>query len=168
VTVFRLRVNIFDTDRRQFTVPESVLTRPPPTSMSSVKSSDLKFNYDPSPFAFWITRRSYPTSMPLFDTRITSLPKTPTQPVNSTDNSTALLGFPLVFENQYLQVIGPLYCPLSYSSVFVLACIGTTSGYKYIWFGRGCRKQRLPARYRRKWRSRNHPDTVGSGHRRPH
>jgi alpha-glucosidase len=72
--------------------------------MSHKDTSDLIFNYDASPFSFWITRRSEPEAMPLFDTRISSLPPTPIAPVISTINSTALDGFPLVFEDQYLQV----------------------------------------------------------------
>ena len=100
----RLHVNIFDTDNRQFIIPESVIARPTPPSASHSKTSDLVFNYDSSPFAFWITRRSDPHATPLFDTRITSLPQTPIPPI-SADNSTALDGFPLVFEDQYLQVI---------------------------------------------------------------
>lgn len=67
-------------------------------------SSDLVFNYEPSPFAFWITRRSSPDALPLFDTRLSSLPSTPIPPVITDDNTTALDGFSLVFEDQYLQV----------------------------------------------------------------
>ena len=70
------------------------------------------FNYESAPFAFWITRRTDPEATPLFDTRISSLPKTPIPPVihNSThsDPSTALNGFPLVFEDQYLQLTSAL------------------------------------------------------------
>ena len=99
----RLHVNIFDTENKQFTIPESVITRPPAPSASHTETSDLVFNYDPSPFAFWITRRSDLQGSPLFDTRIASLPKTPI-PSSSNDASTALDGFPLVFEDQYLQV----------------------------------------------------------------
>lgn len=62
------------------------------------------FNHNPSPFAFWITRRSEPDAAPLFDTRTSSLPLTPIAPVIATDNTTALDGFPLVFEDEYLQV----------------------------------------------------------------
>ena len=103
LTVNRLHVNIFDTRKTQFRIPESVIARPPLPSHSFEKQSDLVFNYDPSPFAFWITRRSHPKSEPLFDTRIASLPQTPIPPIISTDNRTPLDGFPLVFEDQYLQ-----------------------------------------------------------------
>ena len=99
----RLHVNIFDTDNKQFTIPESVIARPPAPSTSHTKTSDLIFHYDSSPFAFWISRRSEPHAAPLFDTRIASLPQTPIPP-SSNDNRTALDGFSLVFEDQYLQV----------------------------------------------------------------
>ncbi|KAJ3503798.1 hypothetical protein NLJ89_g8272 [Agrocybe chaxingu] len=104
----RLHVNIFDTADKQYTIPNSVIMRPPPPTQSFAKDSDLVFNYEPSPFAFWITRRSQPDATPLFDTRITSLPKTPISPVIPGDNSTALDGFPLVFEDQYLQLASAL------------------------------------------------------------
>lgn len=99
-----LHVNIFDTANSQFTIPESVFARPKASGSSTAKNSDLVFNYDATPFAFWITRRSAPHATPLFDTRISSLPATPIAPVILSDNSTALDGFPLIFENQYLQV----------------------------------------------------------------
>jgi len=66
--------------------------------------SDLIFNYDPSPFAFWITRRSQPEALPVFDTRANSLPTVPTGPVIINGTSTILDAFPFVFEKQYLQV----------------------------------------------------------------
>lgn len=101
--ICRLHVNIFDTDDKQFTIPESVIARPAAPLTSFTRTSDLVFNYDSSPFAFWISRRSDPHAAPLFDTRLTSLPQTPI-PSSSSDQSTALDGFPLVFEDQYLQV----------------------------------------------------------------
>ena len=101
----RLHVNIFDTAQTQFTVPEDVIARPPAPSASHKDSSDLVFNHNANPFAFWITRRSAPNAMPLFDTRVASLPPTPIPAANPTaDNSTALDSFALIFEDQYLQV----------------------------------------------------------------
>jgi hypothetical protein len=98
-----LRVNIFDAAQNHFVVPEAVIRRPSDNGTFPKEKSDLVFNYETSPFAFWITRRSEPHSFPLFDTRISSLPKTPLPPSIPTDNSTAFNGFPLVFEDKYLQ-----------------------------------------------------------------
>jgi alpha-glucosidase len=100
----RLHVNIYDTNNSQFTVPQSVVALPADPTTSHKDSYDLVFNYAASPFAFWITRRSSPDDTPLFDTRVSSLPPTPVPPVIPGVNSSALDGFPLVFENQYLQV----------------------------------------------------------------
>ena len=98
-------MNIYDTENKQYTIPDSIISLPaPPTTESFTRSSELIFNYEPSPFAFWITRRSRPSATPLFDTRISSLPSTPTISVVSNDSTIAFDGFPLVFENQYLQV----------------------------------------------------------------
>ncbi|KAE9388539.1 hypothetical protein BT96DRAFT_968077 [Gymnopus androsaceus JB14] len=123
----RLRVRIADSDNKQFTIPESVISRPPPPTTSFTESSDLVFNYDPSPFAFWITRRSSPNATPLFDTRLSSLPETPVPPVITTDNSTALDGFPLVFEDQYLQLTSSL--PLN-TNIYGLGEVIASSGFR--------------------------------------
>jgi len=100
----RLHVNIYDTGKKQYTIPDSVVSLPAPPTESFTHTSDLVFNYEPSPFTFWITRRSRPSATPLFDTRISSLPSTPTVPFISNDSSTAFDGFSLVFEDRYLQV----------------------------------------------------------------
>ncbi|KAG7095313.1 hypothetical protein E1B28_006078 [Marasmius oreades] len=104
----RLHVNIFDSNHKQFVVPESVVSRPPAPTQSFVNGSDLVFNFESSPFTFWVTRRSDPQSLPLFDTRLNSLPATPIPPVIANDNSTALDNFNLVFEDQYLQLTSAL------------------------------------------------------------
>lgn len=101
---FRLHVNIFDTENSQFRIPDSVIARPAPPTESFVETSDLVFNVTSDPFAFWVTRRDDANGVPLFDTRLASLPSTPIPPVIASDNSTALDAFPLVFEDQYLQV----------------------------------------------------------------
>ncbi|KAF4566163.1 hypothetical protein EYR36_011578 [Pleurotus pulmonarius] len=121
----RLHVNIFDTDGLQYQVPETIVSRP--RGHSPPDSSDLVFNYDPSPFAFWITRRSQPGAIPLFDTRISSLPKAPIAPVIPADNSTALDGFPLVFEDQYLQLTSAL--PLD-ANIYGLGEVVASSGFR--------------------------------------
>ncbi|OCH87273.1 hypothetical protein OBBRIDRAFT_169586 [Obba rivulosa] len=107
-TQTRLHVNIFDTAQSQFTIPSSVVEVAGPDGGAHKDTSDLVFNHESSPFAFWITRRSEPDAPPLFDTRASSLPPTPIPPVVENDNSTALDGFPLVFEDQYLQLTSAL------------------------------------------------------------
>ncbi|KAF8890700.1 glycosyl hydrolases family 31-domain-containing protein [Infundibulicybe gibba] len=123
----RLHVNIFDTDDKQYTIPQTVIARPAPPKEAFSQNSDLVFNYNPSPFAFWITRRSEPQAMPLFDTRISSLPKAPIGPVIANDNSTALDGFPLIFEDQYLQLTSAL--PLN-ANVYGLGEVVASSGFR--------------------------------------
>ncbi len=121
----RLHVNIFDTAQSQFTIPDSVISLASSSSGGSKNSSDLVFNYDSSPFVFWITRRSDPDAEPLFDTRASSLLPTPIAPVIASDSSTALEGFPLVFEEQYLQITSALpYDANSYGIGEVVASSG--------------------------------------------
>jgi alpha-glucosidase len=95
------------------------------------EDSDLVFNYDSSPFAFWITRRSQPDDQPLFDTRISSLPETPIAPLvyddTYIDKSTALDGFPLVFENRYLQLTSAL--PRD-TNIYGLGEVVASSGFR--------------------------------------
>ena len=127
ITACRLHVNIYDTARSQFTVPSSVVALPSAPTTSHKDTSDLVFNYDPSPFAFWITRRSSPSDAPLFDTRISSLPPTPIPPLNASDPSTALDGFPLVFEDSYLQLASAL--PKG-TNVYGLGEVVASSGFR--------------------------------------
>ncbi|KAJ7236328.1 glycosyl hydrolases family 31-domain-containing protein [Mycena rebaudengoi] len=126
-TETRLHVNIFDTTNSQFTIPETVVTRSQASDSNTAAKSDLVFNYDPSPFAFWITRRSAPHGMPLFDTRSSSLPRTPIPPAMAVDTSTGLDGFPLVFENQYIQLASAL--PLG-ANVYGLGEVIASSGIR--------------------------------------
>ncbi|KII83953.1 glycoside hydrolase family 31 protein [Plicaturopsis crispa FD-325 SS-3] len=126
-TITRLHVKIYDTDEQQFSIPESVISRPQAPTSALRNSSDLEFHYDTLPFAFWITRRSEPDAFPLFDTRLASLPSTPIPPNNATDNSTAFDGFPLVFEDQYLQLTSAL--PLD-ANVYGLGEAVSSSGLR--------------------------------------
>ncbi|KAJ7807951.1 glycosyl hydrolases family 31-domain-containing protein, partial [Mycena leptocephala] len=126
-TQSRLHVDIFDTANSQFTVPESVIAPPGASGSSTADNSDLVFNYEHSPFAFWITRRSEPDATPLFDTRESSLPATPIPPVIQGDKSTALDGFPLVFEDQYLQLTSAL--PLD-ANVYGLGEVVASTGLR--------------------------------------
>ncbi|KAI5991745.1 glycoside hydrolase family 31 protein [Pisolithus orientalis] len=122
-----IRVAIFDTAEDQFRIPTSIIPPPPLPTKSLINDSDLVFNYDPSPFAFWITRRSDPDAMPIFDTRISSLPTTPIPPFNASDPSTAFDGFPLVFEDQYLQITSAL--PLG-TNIYGLGEVIASSGFR--------------------------------------
>ena len=123
----RLHVNIFDTAKTQFTVPSSVISLASGTSSVRRTDSDLVFNYESSPFAFWITRSSEPEAQPLFDTRVSSLPQTPIPPVIATDSSTALDAFPLVFEDQYLQLTSAF--PLG-ANIYGLGEVVASSGFR--------------------------------------
>ena len=123
-----LHVNIYDTAESQFAIPSSVIELDSGSKDASLKrTSDLVFNYESSPFAFWITRRSEPHAQPLFDTRASSLPQTPIPPVIANDTSTALDGFPLVFEDQYLQLTSAL--PLG-ANVYGLGEVVASSGFR--------------------------------------
>ncbi|KIJ64020.1 glycoside hydrolase family 31 protein [Hydnomerulius pinastri MD-312] len=122
-----LHVKISDTLNQQFTIPESIVTRPSAPDESYKATSDLVFNYDPSPFAFWITRRLEPDAIPLFDTRTSSLPPTPIPPLNASDPSTAFDAFPLVFEDQYLQVASAL--PYD-TNIYGLGEVIASSGFR--------------------------------------
>ncbi|KAI0089781.1 glycosyl hydrolases family 31-domain-containing protein [Irpex rosettiformis] len=126
-TATRLHVNIFDAAKAQFTIPSSVIDLQSAPKSVVKNNSDLVFNWEPSPFAFWITRSSEPDAKPLFDTRISSLPNTPISPVISEDNSTALDAFPLVFEDQYLQLTSSL--PLG-ANVYGLGEVVASSGFR--------------------------------------
>lgn len=133
---FSLHVNVFDAANKQYTIPQSIIERPPPPVKNFKGTSDLVFNHESAPFAFWITRRSQPNASPIFDTRITSLPQTPIAPIIEDDNSSALDGFPLVFEDQYLQVsevIDQYREKDLYLSFSVGVC--SSSEYQHIWSG---------------------------------
>lgn len=120
-------MNIYDSAKSQFTIPPSIISRPSPPTTDYTDSSDLIFNYESSPFSFWITRRSEPDAQPLFDTRVSSLPPTPIPPVIEGDASTALDGFPLVFEDQYLQLTSAL--PFG-ANIYGLGEVVASSGFR--------------------------------------
>ncbi|KAI0668774.1 glycosyl hydrolases family 31-domain-containing protein [Trametes maxima] len=127
-TQTRLHVNIYDTARTQFVVPSEVVSLAQGEDNPGLKTeSDLEFHHNLNPFEFWITRRSDPDALPLFDTRAQSLPPTPIAPVIPGDNSTALDGFPLVFEDQYLQLTSAL--PLD-TNIYGLGEVFASSGFR--------------------------------------
>ncbi|KAI9062325.1 glycoside hydrolase family 31 protein [Trametes sanguinea] len=127
-TVSRLHVNIHDSARTQFTIPHDVISLSTGEDDPSLKArADLVFQHESDPFEFWISRRSDPDGEPLFDTRASSLPPTPIPPVIPDDNSTTLDGFPLVFEDQYLQLTSAL--PLG-ANLYGLGEVLASSGFR--------------------------------------
>ena len=121
-------MNIFDKAQKQFAIPSSVIELGLVSGDVSLKhNSDLVFNYETSPFTFWITRRSDPDASPLFDTRPSSLPKTPIPPIIPSDKRSALDGFPLVFEDRYLQLTSAL--PLD-TNIYGLGEVVASSGFR--------------------------------------
>ncbi|KAI5451157.1 hypothetical protein NCC49_002033 [Naganishia albida] len=99
----RLHVHIYDADKKQYQIPNSIWPRPDPSSVDA-KTSDLVFNHDPNPFAFWITRRS--TGAIIFDTRSSSIPTYNDEfsQSGSVQKGSAMPKAALVFEDQYLQL----------------------------------------------------------------
>lgn len=135
-TASRLHVNIFDKSAQQFILPSGFFEPPKSenlrTSAAAARGdSDLQFNYEHSPFAFWITRRSDPGSNPIFDTRLTSLPSAPIPAFRSgkgkSDPSLVFDGFPLVFEDRYLQLTSAL--PLD-TNIYGLGEVLASSGFR--------------------------------------
>ncbi|KZS93448.1 hypothetical protein SISNIDRAFT_507539 [Sistotremastrum niveocremeum HHB9708] len=133
-TTSRLRVNIHDTANEQFTVPESVVARPSPDSSTTALNSDLVFNHQESPFAFWITRKSDPQGSPLFDTRLSSLPSSPVAASVPSDNETSIDSMGLVFEDQYLQITSVL--PQN-TNIYGLGEVLASSGFRRAIEGNG-------------------------------
>ncbi|KZV75263.1 glycoside hydrolase family 31 protein [Peniophora sp. CONT] len=119
-TAERLRVSISDTAKQQFTLPPQFFPRAFNESTSK-SSSDLAFDYESTPFAFWITRVS--DGDVLFDTRNTSLPSAPTTALDGE----ALNSFNLVFEDQYLQLTSAL--PKD-ANIYGLGEAVATSGFR--------------------------------------
>lgn len=166
----RLHVNIFDTANQQFTLPTAYFeprsTPPTDSSPSFTSSSNLVFNYESTPFAFWVTRRSEPDAAPLFDTRVSSLPPTPIpaffQPTEyNPGSSTGFDGFPLVFEEQYLQVTGQdHYSNVAYMLITrMLADFCPSTGREHLRARRSRRKQRFQEGFKRE---RDYSNDVGS------
>lgn len=102
----RLHVHIYDKAKQQYQLPDSVFARPGGQSFEG--ESDLCFNYTSSPFEFWVSRKG--SDEVLFDTRQDKIPKR-TEDVDiegKKSNTTILPGYPLVFEDQYLQIASAL------------------------------------------------------------
>ncbi|KAI0816891.1 glycosyl hydrolases family 31-domain-containing protein [Trametes gibbosa] len=127
-TITRLHVNIYDTEKRQFTIPANIVPLSAGDDDATLKTrSDLVFHFNPRPFEFWITRLSEPDVQPLFDTRRESLPTTSASGLIPGDNNTASDGFPLVFEDQYLQLTSAL--PLD-ANIYGLGEVLASSGFR--------------------------------------
>ncbi|WVQ77438.1 hypothetical protein IAR50_007124 [Cryptococcus sp. DSM 104548] len=109
-TASRLRVHIYDTPLNQYQVSTAILPYPNRTltGTDSPDQSDLQFDYDTSPFAFWVTRKS--DGEVLFDTRAANIPTydNPSEILGEANNYTVLPAHPLVFEDQYLQLSSAL------------------------------------------------------------
>ena len=78
-----LRVHVYDTAKKQFQIPDAVVPRCA-SEGASADTSEFKFEYTSSPFAFWISRHS--SGNVIFDTRFT----------------------PLVFSDQFLHIASKL------------------------------------------------------------
>lgn len=76
-TETRLHVTIEDNQNAQFRIPDDLVSVPPPAD--SIGNVTYAFNYNESPFEFWVTRGDGDI---LFDTR----------------------GYKLVFETQYIEL----------------------------------------------------------------
>ena len=110
-TASRLHIHIYDTALQQYQIDDWVSPRPQGDNTTKA-SSDLAFDYNPSPFEFWVTRKS--DGAELFDTRTENIPvyndtvniqdldQLNTHGANS--NYTIMPAHPLVFEDQYLQI----------------------------------------------------------------
>lgn len=120
----RLHVHIYDTAQQNWQIPEEYWARP---SNENAQSSDLKFNCDSSPFAFWVTRRS--SGEVLFDTRSANIPtySTPISQNGNVINGTETPAHPLVFSDQYLQLSSAL--PVG-ANVYGLGEVSASSGIR--------------------------------------
>ncbi|ORY27649.1 alpha-glucosidase precursor [Naematelia encephala] len=122
----RLHVHIYDTALHQYQVSEDIWPRPARTN-GTQQNSELDFGYNESPFEFWITRKS--DGEVLFDTRAVNIP-THTDPVDiegKHSNWTVLPAYPLVFEDQYLQIASAL--PVG-TNIYGLGEVIAESGYR--------------------------------------
>ncbi|OWZ26692.1 alpha-glucosidase [Cryptococcus neoformans c45] len=128
-TSSRLHVHIYDTPVKQFQIDDNILPRPKRTlfGTDSADKSDLKFDYENSPFAFWVTRKS--DGEVLFDTRKDGIPihKDPSDILGSPSNYTVMPAHPLVFEDQYLQLSSKL--PVG-ANIYGLGEAVSGSGYR--------------------------------------
>ncbi|KAK8861244.1 hypothetical protein IAR55_002063 [Kwoniella newhampshirensis] len=128
-TPTRLHVHIYDTHLHQYQLDNSIFPRPNATLSGSEAShkSDLKFEYEEKPFAFWVTRKS--DGEVLFDTRAKGIPTydDTIQIEGAYSNYTVLPAHPLIFEDQYLQISSKL--PTG-ANIYGLGEVIAGSGYR--------------------------------------
>ncbi|KZT60573.1 glycoside hydrolase family 31 protein [Calocera cornea HHB12733] len=89
-----------------YPIPASLLPRPPPSS--SEEESNLVVKWTDAPWGVSVYRKGEEGGLPLFSTERRYLPEEPIPPVEGMDESTALRGFNLVYEDQYVQLTTPL------------------------------------------------------------
>jgi len=120
-----LHVHIYDTAKEQYQIPENIIPRP--ASASSDRKPSLRFHHTSSPFAFWITRSS--SGEIIFDTRPENIPvhKEPLTRYDQPWNDTSLPSYPLVFEDQYLQIATALP---SNANIYGLGEVISSSGLR--------------------------------------
>ncbi|WVN88893.1 uncharacterized protein L203_104108 [Cryptococcus depauperatus CBS 7841] len=128
-TEHRLHVHIYDTQLRQYQLGENVLPRPKRSLVGSDSAgkSDIKFEYENNPFAFWVIRKS--DGQVLFDTRQEGMPtyNDAAEIQGKWVNHTVISANPLVFEDQYLQLSSKL--PIN-ANLYGLGEVVAGSGYK--------------------------------------
>ena len=103
-------MHIFDTAKKQYQLDDWILPRPAAELVEgyAAEKSDLEFEYNESPFEFWVTRKS--DGEVLFDTRAKNIP-THDEMVDiegEPSGYTVMPAHPLIFEDQYLQVSSAL------------------------------------------------------------
>ncbi|WWD16855.1 hypothetical protein CI109_101287 [Kwoniella shandongensis] len=125
----RLHVHIYDSALHQYQLDNYIFPRPHATlsGYDASDKSDLKFEYEEKPFAFWVTRKS--DGEVLFDTRAKNIPTydETTQIQGAYSNYTVLPAHPLVFEDQYLQISSALP---HRANVYGLGEVIAGSGYR--------------------------------------
>ncbi|ORX34573.1 glycosyl hydrolases family 31-domain-containing protein [Kockovaella imperatae] len=141
----RLHVHIYDKAEKQYQIPQDVLAQP--TGSVEFSSCDLTFNYEHSPFTFWITRGSEvlfdtrPSNIPIYKdaVKVTTTGGTPAEPftdpdddipfidADGNDTRTRMPAHPLIFSDQYIQLSTALPSP---ANIFGLGEVISSSGFR--------------------------------------
>jgi alpha-glucosidase len=107
-------------------VPEDLRFGEPVHGENVQSPSDLVFNHQEDPFAFWITR---PTGETIFDTRPDQIP-VHEKPLRTDDfpvRDSTLPAYPLIFSDQYLQIASSLP---EETNVYGLGDVVAESGFR--------------------------------------